>query len=51
MREILKSQCVKVNESCDLLDREENIGGGAWRLVRLEPHLNLMRGGLDSPKL
>ncbi len=28
-----------------------NIGGGAWRLVRLEPHLNLMRVGSASPKL
>jgi hypothetical protein len=27
------------------------IGGGAWRLVRLEPHLNLTRVGLASPKL
>jgi hypothetical protein len=29
----------------------KSIGGGAWRLVRLEPHLNLTRVGLASPKL
>ncbi len=27
------------------------ISGGAWRLVRLEPYLNLTRVGLASPKL